>query len=86
MDRLRRARGAFQSELVRHAAARTRDTDRLAHLRTLADTGAKQADALIGTMRDRQAAREQIKEAEDLRLFFRLAVGYTAALLNAGPS
>ena len=55
-------------------------------LRALAETCAKQTDALIARLKtDRCATVGQIREAEHLRAFFRAAAGHLTALIGAGP-
>ena len=81
---LQQARAAVLAELAPHIEAGTADVACLARLRTSADAFARQADSLVAAMRERNLSVAQIRLAEDLRLFFRAAVGCSAGMLDSG--
>ena len=86
IEALQRARRGVRIALETHTGATSASATHLSELRAQVDHLAKQADALIAMMRTgRGALSGQVSEVEDLRAFFRLAVGCIAARLDASP-
>ena len=83
---LRETREAIQAQLALHILARLADVTHLGRLRGTAEDCARQTDALISALGKRNVPAWLIRDAEDLRVFFRVAVGCTVALLDVVPS
>ena len=84
IEALQRARHGVRIALEAHTGATSASAKHLSELRAQVDRLARQADALIAMMRSGGAALSgQVSEAEDLRAFFRLAVGCIDARLDA---
>lgn len=84
LDRRKKLRLAFQAEFQRRLRLTSCKTESLRQLRSLAAKLAHQVDDLVRVM-ERHGAETPRREAEDLRLFFRLAENCLPVQSSAKP-